>query len=438
MRADKLRIWLLTDVFPPKCGGSGWSTFYLGKALAERGHEVRVLRPRYGEKIGRARKRVVEYGGLAVTEMLVPPPPGWAVRAGFGKAWSQTKAARLLARRAFEVARLGEADVLHGQHMVSVMAASSAARHARSVGRRVVSVGTVRDYWPLCPSSTRLFVGSGGGSFECKDCHQLSTYLACVGESKGGVAARALAPARWANTLAAAESLARCEAVIAVSDYVREELARSRRIAPGKLATIPNLVDIASVEQALSGRWPLHDISPKRPFLLFVGKLEMNKGPQMLPDALARAGVRLPVVLAGDGPLRSDLEAEARRRGLDFRFYDWLDNDAVLLLMRQARVLLFPSAWQEPLSRVLIEGCAAGAAIVALNTGGTSDIITDGESGWLAEDVAGFASGIKRVVEDDALNARLRSGARRRAEQKFSSKAVCREVEDLYRRLLGN
>src|SRR5439155_3576255 len=107
----------------------------------------------------------------------------------------------------------------------------------------------------------------------------------------------------------------------------------------------------------------------------FVGKLDVNKGAQMLPDLIEKSGVKMRLAIAGDGPLRPSLEQDAQLRGLDFRFYDWLDNDSVILLMRYARALLFPSAWQEPLSRVLLEGCAAGAAIVALDTGGTSDII---------------------------------------------------------------
>src|SRR5438128_5330851 len=108
--------------------------------------------------------------------------------------------------------------------------------------------------------------------------------------------------------------------------------------------------------------------------------------------------------IAGDGPLRPSLEQDAQLRGLDFRFYDWLENDAVIKLMRQARALLFPSAWQEPLSRVLLEGCAAGAAIVALDTGGTGDAIVHRESGWLAQDRRGFVEGVRQVVGDDHLN----------------------------------
>jgi glycogen(starch) synthase len=440
MRADgkPLKVWLLTDVFPPRSGGSGWSTYYLGKALAERGNHVRVLRPVYREGVTGPKRRATEYGGLNVEELLVPAAPGWMQRIGLHKAWSERTAGRLMQRRATALALKGEADVLHGQHAVSIVAASGAAEEARRMARKVVSLGTVRDYWPLCPTSTRLFTDSRGAIFECRDCHRFRDYMKCsLATDKATFRTRPFAVARWVQTLRASRQLAKCDALIAVSDYVRGELARSGRIAPEKLRSIPNLLHLPSVENALAGPWPLEGLMPTDPFLLFVGKWDANKGAQMLPGLLARAGVRLPLVLAGDGPLRAQLEADAARKGLDFRFYNWLDNDAILALMQHATALLFPSAWQEPLSRVLLEGCAAGAAIVALSTGGTADVIVHGESGWLANTEEEFAEGIRRIARDAELNAKLRAGARERAEEKFDAGKVSAQVEELYRSLLA-
>ena len=71
-----MRILLATDVFPPRCGGSGWSTYYLGRALAARGHMVQVVRPRFlGADTaagGQPQVHGVEYEGLPVFELHVP------------------------------------------------------------------------------------------------------------------------------------------------------------------------------------------------------------------------------------------------------------------------------------------------------------------------------------------------------------------------------
>jgi glycogen synthase len=242
--------------------------------------------------------------------------------------------------------------------------------------------------------------------------------------------------ARWFATWQSSRLLARCDMVIGVSRYVRDQLALSGRIPVDRLVDIPNLVDLSSVARALQGPWPLSDISPEEPFLLFVGKWDTNKGAHLLPEVVARSGVRMPVVLAGNGPLESKLREDAAALSLDFRFVPWLDNDAVLRLMGASRVLVFPSAWQEPLSRVLLEGCAAGAAIAAMNTGGTVDIIVNGESGWLATDAKRLAEGVRAVATDDALNASLRLGARKKAETTFAAPVVSAQVEDLYLMLL--
>ena len=437
-----LRVLLITDVFPPGSGGSGWSTYYLGKALKERGHQVRVMRPRYGAPVSHAARRVVEYEGLMVEDIMVPSAPGWAAKLGIGKALEEREASRALARRASNLAIRSGANLLHGQHAVSIVAASVAARHARQKGAQVVSLGTVRDYWPLCSVSTRLFTDAQGRLFECQDCHKYRDYINCVlaKNQKSKIQnPKLLDPrptARWLQTLSASRALAKCDAVIAVSEYVRGELARSARVPKDKLMTVPNLVDLPSVDRALAGTWPLSDISPAEQFLLFAGKLDSNKGAQMLPDLIEKSGVRLPLVLAGDGPLRSSIERDAKGRGLDFRFYDWLDNDSVLLLMHHARALLFPSAWQEPLSRVLLEGCSAGAAIVALDTGGTADIVSHCESGWLAQNQDQFVKGVGQVTTDTKLADKLREGARSRAEEAYSAPIVSAKVEVLYVKLL--
>jgi glycogen(starch) synthase len=432
-----LRIMLLTDVFPPGSGGSGWSTYYLAKALAERGHEVQVVQPGYGRQDSGYRVRRGRFKGVAVDEVLVPQAPRWAEMSRIGKVRRERMASWLISRYAYHAAERFNIQVLHAQHSVSTDGAALAARRLRKTGREAALISTIRDYWPLCPVSTRLFEDREGSTFECSDCHQLRTYLRCYGRQAKLPTATAASLARWLLCMAKSRALASCDGVIAVSNYVREELERSGRVNAEKLWTIPNLVDLLSVDRALQRPWPLTDLAPEEPFLLFVGKLDVNKGAQLLPEAVARSDAGMPVVITGSGPLMDRIEREAKSRGLDFRFYNWLDNDDVVMLMNRASVLMFPSAWQEPLSRVLLEGLASGAAVVVMDTGGTKDAISHYESGWLSETPQEFAEGIRLVAGDPLLNARLRTGARQTAEMRFAAPIVAADVEDLYRELLA-
>jgi glycosyltransferase involved in cell wall biosynthesis len=217
-------------------------------------------------------------------------------------------------------------------------------------------------------------------------------------------------------------------------------LVRANAVPADRLQVLPNLVDVAHVERltAQPPPWGQVGLAPDAPFLLFTGKLEPNKGAQLLPAALKAAGVGpdLPVVLAGDGPIEDWLRREGAAAGLDLRFA-YLDNDDVLRLMARATVLLFPSAWNEPLSRVLLEGCAAGACILALDTGGTPDAIT-ADSGVLVSDMTAFARELRALLADAPRRAQLRQGARAHARARFDEPVVIGQVETLYERVLRN
>jgi glycosyltransferase involved in cell wall biosynthesis len=110
-----------------------------------------------------------------------------------------------------------------------------------------------------------------------------------------------------------------------------------------------------------------------------------------------------------------------------------VEEERALALMKHADCLLFPSRWQEPLSRVLLDALALGAVIVAEPTGGTAEIVVDGESGLLGRGVAELGRALRRVLDDSSLARRLREGARRRAVSVFSENAVIPQVEALYR-----
>jgi glycosyltransferase involved in cell wall biosynthesis len=353
-------------------------------------------------------------------------------------------APRRYAQLVGEVARRMDADLVHAQHMLSVPAAVGAADRAARQGRRLTVVSTVRDYWPLCIYSTMQIPTTRPGlpgEEPCPRCWRTPDLLRCLWGAQGAGSVR-LWPAvlpRQAITAGRRRALAASDAVIAVSRFVAGELQRANAVPPARLHVLPNLVDVAHVARiTATPPWDTVGLAPDAPFLLFVGKLEPNKGAQLLPAALRAAGVGpdLPVVLAGDGPLEGRLRREGAAAGLDLRFA-YLDNDDVLRLMARAVMLLFPSAWNEPLSRVLLEGCAAGACILALDTGGTPDAIT-GDSGVLVPDMAAFARELRALLSDVPRRETLRQGARTIARARFDEPVVIAQVEALYEHVLRN
>jgi glycosyltransferase involved in cell wall biosynthesis len=415
-----LRVLVTTDAFPPVCGGSGWSTWELVRGLTGRGHHVEVLKTRVGE----SGVQEASYQGTRVTVVGVEAPNVPFVRnvAKNERLWRQLTTyltgSRLPA---------SEFDIIHAQH---VMTTVPSIRAGRTMGIPVVA--TVRDYWPVCYWSNLIYDPTQPQL--CPEC-TAGMMTRCVRPRAGAahVAAWPLIPYMRSNLATKRRSLASAGAIIAVSSAIARDLrARAPEIAAAPLYTIPNPVDITAIDQAwASAPRPLHG-----PYVLYAGKLEVNKGVQYLLPAIEQAGIGWPVIVAGDGSMRQGLEADARRRGIELRVLGWLDRVDVWAWMRHATLLAFPSYGPESLSRVLIEAAALGVPIAAMDTGGTADVVHDRVTGLLASDATRFADALRLLSGDERLRASLGAAARSDARTRFSAASVVERVEQVYRSLL--
>lgn len=412
-----MRLLIATDAFPPNCGGSGWSTFHLARALRARGHWVDVVLPKAGGQGVRTRV----YDNLSVTEFsyAVSNIPGV-------RAWQRTSAldkglAALLAERARDV------NLIHAQHMLTIPASVAAGRAAN-----VPVVSTVRDYWPVCLYGTLWRAGSGS---ICPVCRGGELTL-CLRQKYGAAAplARPFLPLVEKELERRQQALRGSDAVVAVSRYVAGTLRDI--VDASKLCVVPNLVEIGELRIANSEnpnpkQQPTVDnpqfAIPNSPYLLFVGKLNELKGADWLPEIMRRARVNWKLIVVGDGPVAPKLAGEP-----NMELRGWLSNQEALSLVARAEALLFPSRWAEPLSRALLEAQALGTPTVALDTGGTRDIIEHEVNGLLAGDLDGFAAQLARLANDPELRARLGRGAKRTAEERFCASVVAEQMERVY------
>ena len=143
------KILLPTDSFPPRCGGSGWSTYELARELRGRGHEVLVVKVVAGARDG---EWETEYEGMRVIEFRAYAPGIPGLRNYF-------KNERLyprLTRRIEALIRTERIDIVHGQHVLSAPPSVLAAKRGG-----IPSVVTVRDYWPVCYRSDLMHTPTG-------------------------------------------------------------------------------------------------------------------------------------------------------------------------------------------------------------------------------------------------------------------------------------
>lgn len=410
-----LRVLLVTDSFPPDAGGSGWSTFELARQLAARDHAVSVVHVSAGRDHGVVDDR---YDGIDVTRVRRRVPNVPALRNVLKNEVLWRSLAAWLADRVDR----SPADVIHAQHVMTTVPSVRAGRR-----RRVPVVATVRDYWPVCYWSD-LIVDPAQPDL-CPAC-SLEGMRACTRHRGGlGAAGWGLIPYMRRNIETKQRALGEAHAIIGVSSVITHDLlTRARHLDPARVTTIPNPVDVSALTPVLT--------RAGAPFVLYAGKLAVNKGVQYLLPALDAAGVTWPLVVVGDGPLRSRLEADAARRGRPVQWLGWRPRGEVLDLMRRCAVLAFPSYGPESLSRVLIEAAALGTPIAAMDTGGTRDIITHDVTGLLTPTPEAFADALARLTTDAALRARLGAAAATHVRATFDAPAVAARVEAVYRRVV--
>jgi glycosyltransferase involved in cell wall biosynthesis len=168
---------------------------------------------------------------------------------------------------------------------------------------------------------------------------------------------------------------------------------------------------------------------------LFVGRLEEIKGTKLLPEiaGLLPPGAKLMVV--GDGELKDELlqavaDGELRERLL---FRGKLNGEELLRAYSDARVIIFPSIWQEPFGRVGIEALAMGRPVVAFDVGGVREWLTHGETGFLVPrgDVQKMAEFANLLLENDGLAREMGRRGSERARILFDREQVVSRLEQI-------
>jgi rhamnosyl/mannosyltransferase len=240
---------------------------------------------------------------------------------------------------------------------------------------------------------------------------------------------------------AAEAFLARADALVATSpDYAATSPALGRHRA--KVRVLPYGIpaaDFAAADPAAVAE--LRRRHGER-LVLAVGRLIYYKGFEVLVEALARLdGAR--VLLAGDGPLRGELEALAARRGVADRvvFLGNVDNRRLAPYYHAADVFCLPSvARSEAFGIVQLEAMAAGTPVVntALDSG-VPFVSRHGESGLTVPpgDPEALAAALAELLDDPERARRLGEAGRRRVAAEFTVEVMAARVLALYRELLG-
>jgi len=225
--------------------------------------------------------------------------------------------------------------------------------------------------------------------------------------------------------------LTHVDTVIVLSELWQKQL---RQIAPiANFCNIPNPIslvcDAADIPQS----------KRSAPVILFMGRLEREKGIFDLIDAVTALRMRYPQLelqIAGDGDIGA-VRRWAADRGVAnaIHFLGWIAGVAKADALRKADALVLPS-YVEGMPMSALEAMAAGTPVVATCVGALPEIIADGVTGFLVKpgDVPGLTCVIDRLLSSATLRRRLSKNARDRVAQYYSLERVIPQIEALYAR----
>jgi glycosyltransferase involved in cell wall biosynthesis len=153
------------------------------------------------------------------------------------------------------------------------------------------------------------------------------------------------------------------------------------------------------------------DVHPNRqsPMFLYVGRLEERKGVHLLLQAcqmLRQEGCRFSLAIAGRGPQQAELQAYCHSHDLDdcVEWLGWIDYRQLGGYFQQADVLVFPSL-EDIWGMVTLEAMAFGKPVLASKWAGSSELIVDGENGWICDphDPTAMAAQMRKAIDRPEL-----------------------------------
>jgi glycosyltransferase involved in cell wall biosynthesis len=168
-------------------------------------------------------------------------------------------------------------------------------------------------------------------------------------------------------------------------------------------------------------------------YLAFLGRICAEKGILPAIEIARRAGMTLKVAAKVDPVDRKYFDEQVKPvldRSPHVDFIGEIDDRGKQDFLGRARALLFPISWPEPFGLVMIESMACGTPVIAFNSGAVPEILEDGLTGFVVENVD------QAVAAAGRLDRLFRPTIRSRFEERFSASAMAREYLGIYERLL--
>jgi glycosyltransferase involved in cell wall biosynthesis len=172
---------------------------------------------------------------------------------------------------------------------------------------------------------------------------------------------------------------------------------------------------------------------PGGDYLAFLGRISPEKRPDRAIEIARAAGCRLKIAAKVDDVDRAywrEVVEPLIRTQANVEFVGEIAEPQKAAFLGHARALLFPIDWPEPFGLVMIEAMACGTPVVGFRCGSVPEVIEDGVSGFVVEDVASAIAAVQRIATLD------RARVRRAFDTRFTAARMTRDYAAIYRRLI--
>lgn len=211
--------------------------------------------------------------------------------------------------------------------------------------------------------------------------------------------------------------------IVCISDHERRT-AIAAGISPSKLVVVRNAVSAhAPVAEGDAPIWPDAKLR-----VLFVGRLDRQKGVDVLLSALALLNDEVHAVVAGTSVLA---DGKALTMSANVTHIGWLTPGQLETLFASAQVLVIPSRW-EGFGLIAVEAMRAGLPVIASRVGGLQEVVEHGVTGILLPPESPTAlADVIRNLNNETLQ-KMGEAGRNRVAQEFTMERLHRQLCDVY------
>ncbi|MFO7992133.1 MAG: glycosyltransferase family 4 protein [Thermoplasmata archaeon] len=412
-RKQKIKALFVTESFPPESyGGGEISCSLLAQALAGRDEmEVTVLTSKVeGEEEFEKR------GKVKVIRRLKTGGSRSSFKGNLKRRFSFKRSVKKELEKMVE-----NYDLVHFFNITSI------------VDVQKPSFATINSYVNFCPKGNLFYKDE----HVCNGCASIK-FMGCITNSEyvGGYKLNPFLkynPFFWLaiylDYLKRKKGLKDVDHFFSLSGFI-DGLLTEKGVPPGDITKVLNMPDIEKSDGVL-------DLPKNGVNVSFIGQLSKIKGVALLITSFKELDKDANLIIVGDGPEREKLEGMAAKNP-NIMFFGEVGHELIHSIYEQSDVIVLPSLWPEPLSRVLLEAAYFGKPVVATDVGGSPEVIKHGYNGLLAEpEVDDLRNKLRYIIDEGEKRKLMEKNMKKYYRKNLSKDKILDKMIKTYKLKLG-